>query len=68
VTISEVRVLHAKHTRRGFLERIVKPLLSANNDAPFTLAEAAKEIESAGRKLEKLGWSIFIIRLYSASI
>jgi outer membrane protein insertion porin family len=61
VTISEVRVLHATHTRRGFLERIVKPLLRANNDAPFTLTEAAEEIDIAGKKLEKLG--LLILRL-----
>lgn len=55
VTINEVRVLQATHTRRGFLERIVKPLLSANRDDAYTLLEARQEIDKVGQRLDKLG-------------
>ncbi|TID25205.1 OMP85 family outer membrane protein [Venturia nashicola] len=55
VTINEVRVLQATHTRRGFLEQIVNPLLSANRDDAYTLLEARQEIDKVGQKLEKFG-------------
>jgi outer membrane protein insertion porin family len=48
-------VLQATHTRRGFLERIVKPLLSANRDEAFSLLEAREEIDKVGKTLDKLG-------------
>ncbi|EEH03366.1 outer membrane protein [Histoplasma capsulatum G186AR] len=43
-TISSVQVLNANNTRRGFLERVLSPLLSSNNHRPYTLSEALKEI------------------------
>ena len=55
VTVSEVRVLHAANTRRGFLEGIVKPLLRKDAEEPFTLLEAREQIDKVGRKLDKLG-------------
>jgi outer membrane protein insertion porin family len=55
VTISSVRILHANRTRRGFLERIVNPILSANRDEPYTLEEALKEVGDATEKLNRFG-------------
>ncbi|KAG9548761.1 hypothetical protein KCV01_g23718, partial [Aureobasidium melanogenum] len=40
VTISSIQVLQAEHTRRGFLERIFNPILSQNQEGPYTLQEA----------------------------
>ena len=54
-TISSVRVLNAPHTRRSFLERIFQPILSANNDRPYTLAEAIREASIGANKLTKFG-------------
>ena len=54
-TISAIRVLNANHTRKGFLENIFKPLLSANNDRPYTLSEALREVSLAADKLHRLG-------------
>ncbi|KAF2086591.1 putative mitochondrial outer membrane protein [Saccharata proteae CBS 121410] len=54
VTISSIRVLQAKHTRHGFLQRIFEPLLSANQDQPYTLEEALGEISGAVDKLNRL--------------
>lgn len=56
VTISSVRVLHATHTRHGFLERIVNPLLSENRDSGsyYTLREALAEISGTVDKLNRL--------------
>ncbi|KAI9754545.1 MAG: hypothetical protein M4579_004645 [Chaenotheca gracillima] len=53
VTISSVKVLGASHTRKGFLERVFKPLLSSNQQGPYTLAEALKEINTSADKLHK---------------
>ncbi|KAL9117048.1 MAG: hypothetical protein Q9187_006418, partial [Circinaria calcarea] len=53
-TISSIRILNANHTRVGFLERIFKPLLSANQDRPYTLAEAIREVSIGAEKLHKL--------------
>lgn len=55
VTISSVRVLHAARTRRSFLERVVEPLLSANRDEPYTLADALKQVGEATDKLNRFG-------------
>jgi outer membrane protein insertion porin family len=55
VTISSVRVLHANRTRRGFLERVVNPLLSANRTESYTLDEALKEVGDATDKLNRFG-------------
>ncbi|KAF2111863.1 surface antigen-domain-containing protein [Lophiotrema nucula] len=55
VTISSVRILNANRTRRGFLQGVVDPLLSANRDEPYTLAEALKEVHNATEKLNRFG-------------
>ncbi|KAL1303387.1 hypothetical protein AAFC00_006780 [Neodothiora populina] len=55
VTISSVRVLHATHTRRGFLEKVFDPILSHNQDAPYTLQEALRNLGGAVDKLNKFG-------------
>ncbi|PGG96699.1 hypothetical protein GX51_07698 [Blastomyces parvus] len=52
-TISSVQVLNANNTRRGFLEKVLSPLLSANNDRPYTLSEALKEISICTDKLNR---------------
>lgn len=54
VTISSVQVLHATHTRRGFLKRLFTPIV-ANNDGPYTLEEALREVGSAVDKLNRFG-------------
>jgi outer membrane protein insertion porin family len=56
VTISSIRVLHAQHTRHGFLERIFNPLLTQNreNEAYYTLREALTEVSKAVDKLNRL--------------
>ncbi|KAK4495894.1 hypothetical protein PRZ48_013162 [Zasmidium cellare] len=56
VTISSIRVLHANHTRHGFLERIFNPVLSHNraNQQYYTLREALTEISGAVDKLNRL--------------
>lgn len=53
--ISSVQILGASHTRRGFLERIVSPLLSENRDRPYRLSEALREITARANTLEKFG-------------
>ncbi|OCL01671.1 hypothetical protein AOQ84DRAFT_393492 [Glonium stellatum] len=53
VTISSIRVLHATHTRREFLERIFQPLLSVNRDGPYTLSEALSDVSTATNQLNK---------------
>jgi outer membrane protein insertion porin family len=55
VTISSVRILHANRTRRAFLERIVKPILSENRAESYTLEEALKEVGEATEKLNRFG-------------
>jgi outer membrane protein insertion porin family len=55
VTISSVRILHANRTRRGFLERVVNPILSANREEQYTLEEALKEVGEATDKLNRFG-------------
>lgn len=52
-TISSVQVLNAKHTRRGFLEQIFNPLLSANQKQHLTLSEALREISARADKLSR---------------
>ncbi|KAI4184179.1 MAG: hypothetical protein LQ346_006153, partial [Caloplaca aetnensis] len=54
-TVSSVRVLGAVNTRPGFLKRIIDPLLSANRDRPYTLAEALRETQYATDKLSRHG-------------
>ncbi|SMR46894.1 unnamed protein product [Zymoseptoria tritici ST99CH_3D1] len=56
VTISSIRVLHATHTRHGFLERIFNPVLSHNrqNAEYYTLREALSEISGAVDRLNRL--------------
>ncbi|KAF2871846.1 surface antigen-domain-containing protein [Massariosphaeria phaeospora] len=55
VTISSVRILNANRTRRGFLERVVNPILSANRSDQYTLQEALKEVGNATEKLNRFG-------------
>ena len=54
-TISSIRILNAKNTRRSFLDRIFKPIITANQDRPSTLAEAIQEVSIGAEKLHKLG-------------
>lgn len=54
-TISSVRVLGASNTRPTFLKRILEPILSANQDRPYTLSEAIRETQFAVDKLHRLG-------------
>lgn len=56
-TISSVHVLGASNTRPAFLKRILEPLLSANQDRPYTLSEAIRETQFAVDKLHRLGMS-----------
>lgn len=53
MTISSIRVLNANHTRRGFLERIFSPILSANRDQAYTLQEVLSDIGVAVGKLNR---------------
>ncbi|KAH0352883.1 hypothetical protein KCU81_g1759, partial [Aureobasidium melanogenum] len=55
VTISSIQVLQAEHTRRGFLERIFNPILSQNQEGPYTLQEALREVGGAVDKLNRFG-------------
>ena len=50
-------MLNANHTRKGFLERIFNPILSANQDRPYTLAEAIREASIGADKLHQFGTS-----------
>ncbi|MCJ1290337.1 hypothetical protein MMC34_001873 [Xylographa carneopallida] len=52
-TISSIRILNANNTRKGFLANIFDPLLSANQDRPYTLAEAIREVSIGADKLHK---------------
>ncbi|KKY18337.1 putative outer membrane omp85 family [Phaeomoniella chlamydospora] len=54
-TISSIQVLGATHTRRGFLERIFNPLLAVNQERPFTLSEALREVSVKANTLSKFG-------------
>ncbi|KAH6678717.1 mitochondrial outer membrane protein-like protein [Halenospora varia] len=67
VTISSIRLIGAKHTRRSFLDRLFNPILSANRDAPYTLSEALEQVGSAADRLRKFdiyheGISMFVDR------
>lgn len=57
ITISSIRLIGVGHTRRSFLDRIFNPLLSANRDRPYTLAEALNEVGSVATKLQRFGSS-----------
>lgn len=52
-TISSIRVLNANHTRKSFLERIFNPIISANKERPYTLAEAIREVSIGADKLHR---------------
>ena len=61
-TISSIRVLGAPNTRNSFLQRIFTPILSVNQDRPYTLSEAIREVSAAADKLHRFGdfaWSFF---------
>ncbi|PYH97482.1 Yip1-domain-containing protein [Aspergillus ellipticus CBS 707.79] len=51
--ISSVKVTGALHTRRAFLERILNPFLSSNQNRPYTLSEALREISKRADKLNR---------------
>ena len=54
-TISSIRVLNANHTRKSFLKRIFDPIISANKERPYTLAEAIREVSTGVDKLHRYG-------------
>ncbi|KAL6246242.1 hypothetical protein RBB50_006477 [Rhinocladiella similis] len=54
-TVSSVTVLGAPNTRHGFLKGVVKPLLSANRDRPYTQSELIHEVAKTADKLNKFG-------------
>ena len=54
-TISSITVLGAPNTRRGFLERLFNPLLSANRDRPYTQSEVLREVSIQAQKLSRFG-------------
>ena len=54
-TISSVTVLGAPNTRRGFLERIFRPLLSVNRDRPYTQSELLGEVGKRAQQLSRFG-------------
>ncbi|KAL8815939.1 MAG: hypothetical protein Q9191_008402 [Dirinaria sp. TL-2023a] len=51
--ISSIRVLNAKHTRNGFLKHIFEPIIQANKERPYTLAEAIREVSIGADKLHR---------------
>ncbi|KAI9845039.1 MAG: hypothetical protein M1838_001919 [Thelocarpon superellum] len=53
VTLSSINVVGARRTRKDFLARIFNPLLSANHDRPYTLAEALREVAYSANQLHK---------------
>lgn len=55
--ISSIHVLNGRNTRRGFLERIINPLLSANQDRPYSLSDALREVSACADKLNRFGSS-----------
>ena len=54
VTISSINVVGAPRTRKSFLERVFNPLLSANQDRPYTLAEALQKVSRSANQLNRL--------------
>ena len=56
-TISSITILGANKTRRDFLERIVNPIRTVNQNQPSTLADVHREVSIAANKLHKLGIS-----------
>ncbi|DAA78043.1 TPA_exp: Uncharacterized protein A8136_5746 [Trichophyton benhamiae CBS 112371] len=52
-TISSVQVLNAPHTRRGFLEKALSPLLKENKDRTLTLAETLEEVSKCTDRLSQ---------------
>lgn len=55
VFISSFTVQNATNTRRSFLQRIFNPLLSANREDDYTLAEALQAVWTSMDKLERFG-------------
>ncbi|KAJ9607785.1 hypothetical protein H2200_007864 [Cladophialophora chaetospira] len=55
VTVSSVTVLGTPNTRRSFLKGVVSPLLSANQDRPYTSSELIREVHSKAEALKKFG-------------
>jgi outer membrane protein insertion porin family len=54
-TISSITVLGAPNSRRSFLERIFSPLLSVNQDRPYTQSEVLREVSRQAQKLSRFG-------------
>ncbi|KAM5462284.1 hypothetical protein MauCBS54593_008078 [Microsporum audouinii] len=52
-TISSVQVLNAPNTRRGFLERALRPLLSENKGRTLTLSETLEEVSKCTNRLNQ---------------
>ncbi|KAF2645022.1 hypothetical protein P280DRAFT_466259 [Massarina eburnea CBS 473.64] len=55
VTVSSVRILNANRTRRGFLQRVVNPILSAKNAGEYTLQDCLSEVGKATETLNRFG-------------
>ncbi|TEA17013.1 SAM50-like protein [Colletotrichum sidae] len=55
MTINRLQVHGATNTRRGFLDPIFKPLLTADINSSSTLGEVAARLGDARGKLERLG-------------
>lgn len=61
VEISDIRVLHASHTRRSFLARVFQPVLKPKGGQKYTLLEALEAVTGAAEKLSRFGtsaWSV----------
>ncbi|KAL4793782.1 surface antigen-domain-containing protein [Aspergillus venezuelensis] len=61
---SSIQVLNAPHTRRGFLQRIFNPLLSAEQKEPYTLKEALHEVWAKADKLNRFGIYQYPVSIY----
>lgn len=53
--ISDIRVLHATHTRRSFLSRVFQPVLKPKGGQNYTLVEALGAVSGAAEKLNRFG-------------
>lgn len=63
-TISSVQVLNAPHTRRGFLEKALSPLLKENKDRTLTLAETLEEVSKCTDRLSQFGRSRSLLKIF----
>lgn len=58
VSISEIRIEGARHTKKGFLEKVVAPALSSRREGSYTLASALEELHNRTNVLHQFGISI----------